>query len=175
MPDSEGRGKKRFAITGELWRSLVQWASRHGRSVPDSEDLVQSAFVRLEEQLRKGMLVRGEEAFLKTAIRNLGIDKYRRLKNEKRVPEPVETLALRSEAPAPSDFVDEDELMRDLCAHLDEIVGKPAREVYVYNRVHGYTYDEIAKLMGVSPKTVEKRLARAVHSLSELKTKMRRA
>ncbi|MBI3856548.1 MAG: sigma-70 family RNA polymerase sigma factor [Planctomycetes bacterium] len=49
-------------------------------------------------------------------------------------------------------------------ASLDE----PIREVFILSRYHGLKYTQIAQMMGISVKTVEARLSRALQDLQKL-------
>jgi len=169
MTRTSGEDRERPPVDSSLWRKLVRWLSGQGRTREDSEDFVQSAFLRMEEQLRRGTEVREQEAFLKHTIRNLMVDSYRKTRFGSMVEEPVEDLAIESDAPTPADVFEGDEFLRRICEHLDQYVGKVTCQIYVYNRVYGYTYDDIAELTGKSPRTVEKHIARAVAVLVELR------
>jgi RNA polymerase sigma-70 factor (ECF subfamily) len=123
----------------------------------------------MEDQIRRGKEIREQEAFLKTAIKNLATDDFRRTRHEGVVVDQTEAQAVESDAPTPSDIVERDDRMRWLCAHLDKVLGKPTRDIFIYNRVQGYTYHEISELLGMSPRTIEKHIARALVVLTELK------
>jgi hypothetical protein len=55
---------------------LLKFLMRKGRSREDAEDLIQEAMLRLHTYTRED--VRNKEAFLRSTVRNLAIDQYRR-------------------------------------------------------------------------------------------------
>ena len=59
------------------------------------------------------------------------------------------------------------EFQQQLEATLAELPDG-AREVFLLNRIDGLKYREIAELLGISQKAVEKRMHRALVSMREL-------
>ena len=47
-------------------------------------------------------------------------------------------------------------------------LDEPIREVFILSRYHGLKYSQIAQMMGISVKTVEARLSRALQDLQKL-------
>jgi RNA polymerase sigma-70 factor (ECF subfamily) len=63
--------------------------------------------------------------------------------------------------------MDERDLEKALEKALSDLDG-PVREVFILSRYHGLKYEQISKRMGVSVKTVEARLSRALQELQNL-------
>lgn len=127
-------------------------------------DIVQESFLRLWENCAKvlpekagGWLYRvGENIFFKQKEKEKVVRKY-----EWRMAGPEPTYA------SPQEEMEEKEFQQQL---EDAIAGLPdgAREVFLLNRMDGLKYREIAELLGISQKAVEKRMHRALVELREL-------
>jgi RNA polymerase sigma factor (sigma-70 family) len=142
---------------------LMAVCRRRGRSREDAEDLIQEALLRLEEYCRHRE-VRNKEAFLVRTVSNLAINQYRRERAFSYAPEPIEelerTLPLIDPAPEPDRVFAAKQRLREIQETLDA-VSRRTREIYFAHR-SGHGYDEIAAAFGISEKTVEKHIARAV-------------
>ena len=136
---------------------------RRGRSHEDSEDLIQEALLRLEQYCRDGQ-IRNREAFLVRTVCNLAINQYRRERVVAYINEPIEelehTLPLIDPNPGPDRIFAARQRLSEVQRTLDA-VSRRTREIYFAHR-GGYRYDEIAAAFGISEKTVEKHVARAV-------------
>lgn len=150
---------------------LMKLLLRSGqRSQEDAEDLIQDALLRLE-QYRQKAEVRSEEDFLIRTVTNLAINEYHRHSRVLYEDEPVEELANRLALADPRAGPE-----RQLAAQqeLEEIkrvldASSPrTRQIYFAHR-SGYTYRDIAVVTGVSERTVEKHIARAVYLLMQAK------
>ena len=136
----------------------------------NAEDLIQDALLRLE-QYRQKAEVRSEEDFLIRTVTNLAINEYHRHSRVLYEDEPVEELASRLALADPRAGPE-----RQLAAQqeLEEIkrvldASSPrTRQIYFAHR-SGYTYRDIAVVTGVSERTVEKHIARAVYLLMQAK------
>ncbi|TXF90136.1 sigma-70 family RNA polymerase sigma factor [Neolewinella aurantiaca] len=127
-------------------------------------DIVQECFLRLWENCAKvlpekagGWLFKvGENIFFKQKAREKVALKY---EWRQQGPEPVYA--------SPQEELEEREFQAQLEAAL-EALPDGAREVFLMNRMDGLKYREIAELLGISQKAVEKRMHRALASLREL-------
>ena len=127
-------------------------------------DLVQEAFLRLWKNCGKvlpekasGWLFRvGENLFFKQVERAKVARKY-----------VWQQEGLTSNVASPQDELEEAEFQQQL---EDALAGLPdgAREVFLLNRIDGLKYREIAALLSISQKAVEKRMHRALVTLREL-------
>lgn len=130
----------------------------------NANDIVQESFLRLWENCAKVLpekasawLFRvGENIFFKQKKREKVVLKY---EWRQRGPEP--TYA------SPQEEMEEREFQVQLEAAIAALPDG-AREVFLLNRMDGLKYREIAELLGISQKAVEKRMHRALVSLREL-------
>jgi RNA polymerase sigma-70 factor (ECF subfamily) len=136
---------------------------KRGRSQEDAEDLIQEALLRLEEYCRTAE-VKNKEEFLAKTVSNLAIDQHRRSRILSYASEPVEELAqslpLADPSPGPDRVFAAQQRLLQIQRTLDA-VSERTRQIYFALRA-GYRYDEIAAAFGISAKTVEKHVARAV-------------
>jgi RNA polymerase sigma-70 factor (ECF subfamily) len=135
-----------------LYRLYAGWLTRRlcaevGADAAD--DVVQETYLRAAPHSAE---IRHPKAFLLRIARNLLKDEARR-------------DARRRDAPATRDPADSQAASQFDEVLLGQVVrGMPPlyRDVFVLNRFRGMTYAEIARTLGVSPKTVEWRMARAL-------------
>jgi RNA polymerase sigma-70 factor (ECF subfamily) len=155
-----GNGQARFDV---LYREqaprLRRWLDARLRSSEEANDLVQDAFARLlGSDARNGL--RQPEAFLNRIVRNLLIDRSRRVSN--RTPHvPID----EANAPA-ARATQEDEIevaqMRERYRSAVAALPPRTREVFVLHRVEGLGYKEIATQLGISIRTVEWHMGEAL-------------
>lgn len=127
-------------------------------------DTVQEAFLRLWENCAKVLPAKAaawlfrvaENIFFKSKEREKVIRKY-----EFRMSGPEPTYA------SPQEELEEKEFQQQLETALAALPDG-AREVFLLNRIDGLKYREIAELLHISQKAVEKRMHRALVSLREL-------
>ena len=139
------------------YRPLCLYALHYLRDVEQAEDAVQDCFVRLLEQAVKPQNAR---AWLYAAVRNRCIDILRRKHPTIDGTSTEAYLDGLSDEEAQERSVDE--------AVLWEAVDRlPARqrEVLLMAKRDGHTYAEIANRLGISVKTVEHLLSRALKKL----------
>jgi RNA polymerase sigma-70 factor (ECF subfamily) len=125
--------------------------------------------LRLEEYCRSaGVKVRDRERFLATTVRNLVVDQIRHDQVVTYAPEPVEELddsfALIDPSPTPDRVLDAEQRLNEI-KNLLGTVGKRARDVYLLHMA-GYEYREIGVALGISVKTVEGHMARAILAMA---------
>ncbi|WP_420139707.1 RNA polymerase sigma factor [Sphingomonas sp.] len=143
------------------WSRLLDQIGRASRRV-DAEDLLQDAYVGL---LARSAPVRNEEAFLVRAAVNRGRDTWRRerVRGEHGDPALLETLA--DCAPMP----DEAMIMRERLKRVRDGVDRLSprtREIFLMQRLEGYSYRQIADRLAISPSAVEKHMAKAMTQLA---------
>jgi RNA polymerase sigma-70 factor (ECF subfamily) len=127
-----------------------------------SEDVAQDAFVKLwetREKIDKSSL----KAYVFTIANNLMINK---LKREQLKFKFLNYTEQRNDNETPQYLLE----MQEFDEKLQKVLAKipdGAREVFLMNRIEGLKYREIAEILGLSMKAVEKRMSRALAILRE--------
>lgn len=148
---------------------LMKVCRSRGRSHEEAEDLIQEAFLRLHEYCRDTE-VRDEEAFLTRTVCNLAVNQYHR---ERIVSYAHETLDELEHSALLVDSGPGPERVLAAQQRLDEIrktlgaVSERTCEIFLAQRA-GYSYDEIAADLGISERTVQKHIARAMFLLMRM-------
>ncbi|MCO6478715.1 MAG: RNA polymerase sigma factor, partial [Phaeodactylibacter sp.] len=149
-----------FLTLAERLRNYLYY---HCGDAQQAEDLAQEAFLRLWEHCKK-VPPEKAKAFIYRVGYNLFLDgiKHRKvvLKFEKR-------QAGERAVESPEFEYETKEFETRLWATITEMPEK-SRVVFLMNRIDGYTYKEIAELLEISVKAVEKRMKGALVKLNEL-------
>lgn len=127
-------------------------------------DLVQESFLRLWKNCGK-VLPAKAAAWLFRVGENLFFKQVERAKVAKKYEWQHEGLS--SNVPSPEHQLEEAEFQKQLEKVLGDL-PEGAREVFLLNRIDGLKYREIAELLGISQKAVEKRMHKALVKLREL-------
>lgn len=131
---------------------------RRGRTEHEADDLVQEAWIRLE-CYRREQPVDEPEAFLMRAALNLSIDAHRsRLARGEEVL--LEDVVLVDTRPGVEAVLLARERLERLSVCLGRLNGK-TRDIFLAHRIDGMSYQQIAKLHGLSVSSVEKHIAKA--------------
>lgn len=147
----------------QLYQPLCQYANGFLEDLEASEDVVQEIFLKLWE--KKQELVGKPELkfYLYIAVRNNCLTRIRR-----RSSSPVEknevdwsTVSISDEKPDPYSFIDAPSIIREGLSRLPE----RCREIFILSRVSQLTYQRIADTMGISIKTVENQMGKAIKIL----------
>lgn len=148
----------------EHYAALVRFGEGLLRSRELAEDTVQEVLLNLWRQRETVRVDDSVRAYLYRAVRNRALNHIR---NERVRREAVPQLVLESrEAEAGDAGLLETELETAVRAAVAELPPR-CREVFELSRVRGLRYSEIAETLGISIKTVETQMGRALKSLRE--------
>lgn len=140
--------------------------SRRGRRREEIEDLMQDAAVRLLEYCEDGREVREPEAVLVRAVQRLAINRNRDSHVDLYVEDRVEDLNLVDLSPSAEEVFAGEQCLEEMRRTLDA-VSRRTRDVFFLQRLHGFSYAQIAEQMNMPVSTVEKHMARAMTILIE--------
>mgnify|MGYP001803078480 CR=1 FL=1 len=129
-----------------------------------AEDLVQDAFLKLWDNCAK-VAPEKAKAFVFRVAENLFFNQVEHAKVVLKFNAHQVGISTKSETP--QDLLEESEFREKL---EQAIAALPAgsREVFLLNRVEGLKYREIAELLNISQKAVEKRMHRALVDLRKI-------
>jgi len=126
-----------------------------------SLDLVQDAFAKIWENCSKIDFLKAK-TYLFTTVNNLFLNTVRHQKvvfSYAKAAPYMDTTNL-----SPEYLLEEEEFKQKLEAVISSL-SEEQREVFLLNRIEDKKYREIAELLGISQKTVEKRMSAALKSL----------
>jgi RNA polymerase sigma-70 factor (ECF subfamily) len=122
-----------------------------------SEDIVQESFIKLWVNCTK-VAIEKAKSFLFTVANNLFIDIKR---HEKIVLKYQNNIKSAVDKETPEFIMQEKEFMDKLQNTIGTLPNKQ-REVFLLNRIDKKTYNEIAEILQISVKAVEKRMQKAL-------------
>jgi RNA polymerase sigma factor (sigma-70 family) len=135
-----------------------------GRSIDDTEDLIQEAFLRLQVYCRDKDVAQTEAFLVRTAL-NLSIDQHRRATTAALVPGALDRMQLIDPNPPPDVVCAAQERLQHMRLGLANLSPRQ-REVFLLNRVEGYSFAQIVQQLGLSMSMVEKHAAKAVLAMT---------
>ena len=139
------------------------------RSKEQAADLVQEAFTRLCNLVRK-QEVAYPEAFLYRTATNLAIDhlrgRSRRMSSLSDDSTYEDVLKVAALTPAPDRELSAKQQLRIVSRAITELPER-TREAFLLHRVNGYSYPEIAAQLRISESAVEKLISRAIKHCSD--------
>lgn len=146
--------------------ALLSHVTRLVRSPDDAAELVQETYLRVMKQAPMAEFEAIARAYLFQTATNLARDHFRR--QRWRAHDPLESVP-EPEAPrtssSPEDLALWGEAMEALAAGL-RTMPEVTREVFTRARLDNRSYREIAKELGISVRTVERRMSEAMSLLA---------
>lgn len=138
----------------QYYRPLCLYAIHYLQDIDEAEDIVQDCFVRLLE------LGKYDKPLLYTTVRNACIDRLRRKNPILREISPSDLSGVISDEQA----IDSSYREAELWTAIDELPSR-CREIFLMGKRDGMTYREIAEELGLSEKTVEHQMSKALKIL----------
>jgi len=149
------------------FRRLRMLLLRRGRTREEAEDLIQDAFLKMQEYCERGGQVRQPEGFLVRTVLRLAANARRDAHRNLYYEEPVENLTLIVDTtPTPDEVLAGDQCLERMRDALDA-VSRRTRDVFFMQRLDGLSYAQIAQRLGVSISAVEKHIASALAILAD--------
>ncbi len=151
------------ALFREHYPLLVVSATRLLNERALGEEVAQDVMLELWRRRESLVLSGPVRAYLQQATRNRSLNRLRQAKTAQRGEVYVRGP---SESPAP----DAQTISTELQAAAEKAIAAlsgPQREVFEMNRTQGLTYNEIAEVLGISVKSVEARMGRALKQLRD--------
>jgi len=149
------------------FRRLRMLLLRRGRTREEAEDLIQDAFLKMQEYCERGGQVRQPEGFLVRTVLRLAANARRDAHRNLYCEEPVENLTfIVDTTPTPDEVLAGDQCLERMRDALDAVSSR-TRDVFFMQRLDGLSYAQIAQRLGVSISAVEKHIASALAILAD--------
>jgi RNA polymerase sigma factor (sigma-70 family) len=150
---------------GFLMSKLRRLLRSRGASGDDVDDLIQDAFLRLQIYCREHEVYK-PEAFLVRTVLNLATDRRRYRVHTQQATDAVKALQVVCSSPPADDVLAAQERLLRMKAGLERLSPR-RREVFVLNRIEGYSFPQIARQLGITLSAVEKHAAKAVLDMTD--------
>ena len=149
-------------IYSEHSRSLYNFAFYKSGNTAQSEDFVQEAFIKMWNNCAK-IIFEKAKSFLFTVVNNLFLNQ---VAHHKVVLNYASLGGKNTTNETPEFLMEEKEFMEKLQRAISSLKDGQ-REVFLLNRIDKKTYKEIAEMLSISVKAVEKRMHLALMQLRE--------
>lgn len=145
------------------YKDLVMFAYRWTRNADDAEEIVQDVFVKLWEDHETINITVSLKSYLLKTILNRCINLHKH--NKVRDLHHSYVLSLQDNFDLDTEnYITYSELREKLQKAL-EVLPEEISMVFIMNRFKGLKYHEIARILGVSVRTIEVRMGKALHLL----------
>ena len=147
----------------EKYRTLCYIANKYVKDIYIAEEIVQDVFVKLWEK-KDQILIKGSiSAYITTSVKNNSLNYLKHASI-------VKSYEKNELSRLANDASDTEEEMHDIeleTAILNAIAELPPqrKKVFMFSRIDGLKYYEIAEKMGLSVKTVEAQMGKALKHL----------
>ena len=147
----------------EYFAPLNLFARKYIYDVDESKEIVQDVFVTLWKRREEMDMSRSMKSYLFTSVHNRCLNYIRDQK--KIVQIPIEEMDLNRYVES-RDFLVEEENLAEINRAFDGLPDK-CRKIFMMSRFDGKKYREIAEELGISIKTVETQMSRALKHMKE--------
>lgn len=158
IPDTAGHAQL-DALYREHHGWLSGWLRQRLNNSADAADLAQDTFVRVL-LARSAANLREPRHYLATIARGLVIDLYRRRSLEQAY---LDVLTSLPEAVQPS--LEEQALMLEALLQIERMLdglGARVKQTFILSQLEGLSYAQIAQRLGISLRTVNNHMAKAM-------------
>ena len=148
----------------ENYSPLCRFAFTFLKDADDAEEIVQNSFVKLWKNKEQIEITTSLKSYLYTAVRNSCINELKHI-DIKETYKQHNKIELNQSASLENE-IEANELQEIINIAIKKM-PEQRRKIFSMSRFEGLKYKEIAKKLGISPKTVENHMGMAIKFLKE--------
>lgn len=152
-------------IYNNYYRSLVVYAFNLSKRQDIAEDIVQNVLSKIWVKRKELSIGTSLKSYLYRAVYNGFVSEYQKQSKENQLHSELKSNYL-DEIFAQNEDVQE-ERMKLLKEALDQL-PKKCKQVFLMSKIQGYKYREIAELLDISEKTVEKHISNGYATIKKI-------
>ena len=146
-----------------LYSMLISHAFRYMRSTQQADDMVSEVFYKIWKRRSEIRMNSSLQSYLYTSVRNKCLDHLRSENRVERCDDDV-LLDFDAKTATPHQYTVGEELKKRI-ENAIEALPNDRRRIFKMSRDNGLKYKEIAAILGISIKTVETQMGRALKHL----------
>lgn len=150
-------------VFSKYYKPLVIYANTFMKDIPESQDIVQQVFVSFWEKRETLQIHTSLNGLLYKAVYNVCLN---RIKQQKTRMNHIQEIKLNSSSSEQSERVQEKELEKKINVAIDQLPEQCAK-IFKMSRFEQLKYQEIADKLGLSIKTVENQMGKALKLMRE--------
>ena len=151
------------ALFKEHYSILTAYANKFLTDLDDSREIVQDVFVKLFDNKESIKIHTSAKAHLFTSVRNSCLNTIKQRKNHATHHENIKYLSSGVSMQADK-ILEQTELEHEIFKAIDEL-PEQCQRIFKLNRFDGFTNQEIADQLGLSKRTVETQISKALKTL----------
>ena len=147
----------------EHYSILTAYANKFLSDLDDSREIVQDVFVKLFDKKDSIKIHTSIKAHLFTSVRNSCLNTIKQRKNHAEHHENIKYLSSGLSMQADK-ILEQTELEHEIFKAIDDL-PEQCQRIFKLNRFDGFTNQEIADQLGISKRTVETQISKALKTL----------
>lgn len=151
----------------ELYRPLCLFALRFTECIDDAEDIVQQAFADVWDKNSNNIVISNLKSYMYQAVRNRSLSLVTQSSEVVQTTDFLPDMEDTSE----EELIYNSERNARLWTAIDELPPE-RKKIFLLSKRDGLKYQEIAEELGLSVKTVENQMGKALKSLREMATRI---
>lgn len=152
----------------QYYTPLCVYASKIIGSPDQSRDIVQDVYIKLWDNRKDLVIYKSLKAYLYQAVRNQSLNYIEKRRRQVQFEEPEfsqkEIQDMHILNSAHQNHISDKDLSKRIWELVEELPEK-RKSVFILYRKHGLSYSEIAEVMGITRKTVENQMGKALKYL----------
>ncbi len=165
---SNGEYKALNQLFNKYYMPLCQFGKLYENDSALVEEKISDVFIQLWNKRKLLKDITNPKPYLYVTVRHKLIKKKRTQFNFRYLDDHMNDIGLQEPSIEDETIIQEQrERVKQYLTQILNVLPKKSRRIFIMSRVEGFKYQEIAEIMGISPRTVETHVAIAIRYLSK--------